>query len=102
MLIKKEIIPAFRNDEVEQFKVRNIECSISEIRVYKNNPFVKNNVADSHQFGFSLVAEDDQITYANSNTTNSILPASFLSKFGGDETPKIPLEKYESAFLYVI
>ncbi|MCZ4245848.1 hypothetical protein [Pedobacter punctiformis] len=98
MLLKKEVIPAFKNDETQQYEIRKLEYGISEIRVYKNGHFLKDDLDVSHQYGFSLIAEDDQINYASSNVANGILPAPFLSKFGLDETPKIPSEKYESAF----
>ncbi|RZK53008.1 MAG: hypothetical protein EOO87_13945 [Pedobacter sp.] len=98
MLVKKEIIPAFRNKEVEANETQKLQYSVSEIRVYKNGHYLKNDLDVSHQYSFSLIAEDDRINYASSNVANGILSAPFLSKFGLDETPKIPIEKYESHF----
>lgn len=98
MLIKKEIIPAFRNKTVEATETQKMEYSISEVRVYKNGHYLKNDLDVSHQYGFSLIAEDDQINYASSKIAEAILPAPFLSEFASDETPKIPIEKYESLF----
>ena len=98
MLIKKEIIPAFGNKEVEATETQKLQYSVSEIRVYKNGHSLKNDLDVSHQYGFSLIAEDDQINYASSKIAEAILPAPFLSEFASGETPKIPIEKYENLF----
>lgn len=101
MLITKEVIPAFQNDETENLEGKGLSYTISEIRIYKNEHFVKNDLDVSHQYWFSLAANDDKISYATSQASESILKAPFVSKFGSDETPKIPQEKMDAQFYLV-
>lgn len=101
ILFTKEIIPAFKNNDAEQYENKQLQYSISEIRVYKNDHFLKNNLDVSHQYWFSLTANDDEISYAGSASSETILQAPFVSKFGIDETPKIPKEKHNSPFYLI-
>ncbi len=98
MLITKEVIPALQNDDSPQFENNSVSYSVSEIRIYKNEHFVANSLDVSHQYWFSVNAVDDKISYASSQNSESILKAPFVSKFGTDETPKIPKEKSNGQF----
>lgn len=101
MLITKEVIPAFQNNDSENLENKTLSYSISEIRIYKNDHFVKNNLDVSHQYWFSLKATDDKISYISSQASESIPKAPFVSKFETDQTPKIPHEKMNSPFYLV-
>ncbi len=98
MLITTEVIPALKNNDSTQFENTSVSYSISEIRIYKNEHFVENNLDVSHQYWFSVNGVDDKISYASSQNSESILRAPFVSKFGIDETPKIPQEKINGQF----
>lgn len=101
MLITKEVIPALQNNANQESETKTVSYSISEIRIYKNGHFVKNNLDVSHQYWFSLKAVDDKISYLSSQVSERILNAPFVSKFGIDETPKIPKEKMNGEFYLV-
>lgn len=98
ILITKEVIPTLKNNDSPQFENASVSYSISEIRIYKNEHFVENSLDVSYQYWFSVNAVDDKISYASSQNSESILKAPFVSKFGIDETPKIPQEKSNSQF----
>lgn len=98
VLITKEVIPAFQNNDNPELENKTLSYSVSEIRIYKNEYFIENNLDVSHQYWFSLNAVDDKISYASSQASEGIMQAPFLSKFGIDETPKIPQEKVNSRF----
>jgi len=101
MLITKEVIPALKNNDSPQFENTSISYSISEIRIYKNDHFVKNDLDVSHQYWFSLNAVDDKISYISSQASESVLKAPFVSKFETELTPKIPHEKMNNDFYLV-
>ncbi|UIR56803.1 hypothetical protein LZQ00_03055 [Sphingobacterium sp. SRCM116780] len=100
MMLTKEIIPAFRKEESEQ-GIQVVQYHISEVKLYANKHYRKDDLDVSHQYGFSLIAKGDSITYASSEVSNGIPQPPLSVSFGSDEIPAIPQDKSNETFYLI-